>query len=566
MLLKKIVPLFVLSLLVVSCARYATLGGGQEDISEPINKSCVPENYSTQMNAGKVVINFDEYVVLKNFNQEFIASPIFSEKPQKIIRGKSIVLKFNLDSLKANTTYTLSFGNSIVDYRAGNVLQNYQYVFSTGEHIDSLSISGHLYMAEDLTPQKQVYILLYKDAGEYPLKNRKPDFVGKTDESGFFSINHIPAGKYTICALNDVNSNYKFDLPNEQIAFLDSSFILKTIAVQDTLNDSINVQAYKTVPESIDLYLFEEYYQNVYLSDYKRIDDYFLQLYYSEKLDSGIQVRFKDFEGQFMIEPNLSKDTFNIWITDTNFCKKDTLEMYLSHYKTDSLGVLSKFTDSLVFKGKTQKVSKKDTLLNIKTNLSKGTFDFYKQIRLKTAFPIQSIDTSKIQLYEKDGDSKKTITFDLQQDTVSIRKFSLLCELKEATDYQLQIAANTFVDYRGLGNDTLEFDFKTTDHASYGDIILNIKGLKETQKIIQLLDNGGKVLQTKFVNGQKSIHFEHLTVATYRIKLIEDQNANGKWDSGNYEEQRQAEKVLFFPRTIETKQNWTLELDWDLEL
>ncbi len=564
MLLKKIVSLFILSLLAVSCARYANLGGGLEDKSAPVNEVCVPENYSTQMNTGKIVITFDEYVVLKNFNQEFIASPVFNEKPQKIVRGKSIILKFNKDSLKPNTTYTLNFGNSIVDYRAGNILENYQYIFSTGAHIDSLSISGHLYMAKDLSPQKQVYILLYKDAEKLPLKNRKPDFIGKTNESGFFSINHIPAGRYTICALNDVNSNYQFDLPNEQIAFLDSSFVLKTVSVQDTLQDSTNVQAYKTLPNNIDLFLFEEYYQNVYISDYKRINNHLLQLYYSETLDSNIQIKFKEFDKGFIVEPNLARDTFNIWITDTNLCKKDTFEMYLSHYKTDSLGNLSKLTDSLTFKEKVQD-AKKDTMLNLKTNLSKSAFDFYKQIQLKTDFPVQNIDTSRIQLYEKDGEDKKEVLFDFQQDTINIRKFNLLCTLKEKTDYQLKIVPKAFVDYRGLINDTLKMDFTTTDNTLYGDIILNIKGLSGVQKIIQLLDNGDKVLQTKFVNQQKQIHFEHLKVSKYRIKLIEDRNANKKWDSGNYEEQRQAEKVKFFPNTIETKQNWTLELDWELE-
>lgn len=340
MFLKKANFILILVVVLASCARIVMPPGGKADKLAPVPKKSFPENRSANFDSDKIVIDFDEYVILKNFNQEFVSSPLFNENPEKILRGKSLILRFDKDSLMPNTTYTLDFGNSIVDFRAGNILSNYQYVFSTGDIIDSLSISGHVFWAEDLSPQEQVWVLLYKEYNDSTLSTTRPDFVAKTDAEGHFSINNIAAGVYGMAALKDVNNNFIFDLPNEQIAFLDTTFELKihdeqhaesyeeyieeldsnlllidTLALDvDTLefpedtahqlaidsveSDSLYSQDstvhYHTIPEHIDLFLFEEDFQNIYLQEYLRPSPFLVQLIFSQKIDSILGFRFEN--------------------------------------------------------------------------------------------------------------------------------------------------------------------------------------------------------------------------------------------------------------------------------
>ncbi len=568
--------IFLLFIFLASaCARYATLGGGAIDKSEPVNTKCYPQNYATQMNTGKILLTFDEYIVLKNFNDEFIMSPIFSEKPEKVLRGKSLMIKFNKDSLKPNTTYTLNFGNSIVDFRAGNVLENYEYVFSTGNYIDSLNLSGHLYKADDLSPQEKVYVMLYRDFNDSILSTSQPDFITKTNEQGYFNINHIAPGRYAIFALNDINSNYMFDLPNEQIAFLDSTFLVGTEPVSPSLtNDSLkqtkdSVLSYRTYPENIDLFLFEESHPNLYLKEYSRPNQYQLLLIYSQTNPHNLDIKIEGTSKGFVVEQKALKDTFNIWLTDSSLYQKESVEMLLKHQKTNNLGNLEWDTDTLVFKTQTDEKPKSKKELNdtliITSNLNGGRLDFYKNIYLTANFPIKSVDVEKIHLYQKNKDDFTPLNFKLQKDSINLLKYQILCPLEENTEYKIELEPNSFTDERMFGNDSLSALAQTTGLDDYSDIIIHFKGMKSSPYIVEILDNNEKVLKHHITENNSDVQFKYLNEGTYHIKLIEDRNRNGKWDTGNYQNQSQPEKVQFFKENIELKKGWSRELEWNIE-
>ncbi len=591
-----------------SCARIVMPPGGPADKTPPQIKESVPSNYSTHFLSDKIVIDFDEYVVLKGFNEEFVSSPLFNEKPEKILKGKSLVLKFDKDSLKENTTYTLDFGNSIVDFRAGNILRNFQYVFSTGDVIDSLKISGHLFNANDLKPQEKVWVMLYKDFNDSIFRTQKPDFIAKTDAAGFYSINNIAAGTYSMFALKDINSNFIFDLPNEQIAFLDSVFVLKidkdlidssatktdtlgldnptdTLAtVKDSLSkDSIiSKPKFKIYPDRIDLFLFEENFVNSYLSDFSRPKRYLLNLIFSEPQDSSLIFKIDSAEqNQWMIEPNFSRDTFDVWLVDTTLANRDSLKMFVDYLKTDSTLSLVQTRDTLafnykdkfVFKSKKQlKAEEKDSLIIKKTYLNcsanfqeQNPLDFYKMPSLTFDFPVDSVNISKISFYQKIDTVFVLQEIDIVKDSVNARKFWINQVLKEGTEYKVFIEPGAFVDYRALYNDTLEQVFKTTNISKYTEILLNVKGVDSNQVIIQLFNASEKIVATQIINSDTKLTFEHLIPGKYRVKLIEDTNQNGRWDTGNYKLLRQAEKVRYFKDEIETKPNWSHDIVWDLK-
>ena len=560
---------FLFGILFLSCARIVMPSGGPADTTPPKVKISTPVNYSTHFEADKISILFDEYIVLKDFNQEFVSSPLFKDKPQKVLKGKSIILKFDKDSLEPNTTYTLNFGNSIAGFRAGNVLEQFQYVFSTGDIIDSLHISGHLYWAEDLSPKEKIWVLLYKNFNDSILRTQRPDFVAKTDKDGFFSINNIAEGEYYITALKDINSNYIFDLPNEQIAFLDSTFSLSVEENEETdslkLDSNSTAKPYRIFPEQIDLFLFEEEFSNQYLSEYTRNGDYEFNLIFNEPYDTNLTLRIDQSDDkQWIVEPSLNKDTFNIWLIDTNLAKRDTLTLFLDYYKTnDSTHVLSFYKDTLVFQRKAQEKTN-DRILDLKSNISeKHSFDFYKTPYIRSTFPLRSVDLSKIKFYKKIDTTFTLVNTVLSPDSLNARQYNIDYPLEENTEYKIYIEPKAFTDYRTFSNDTIEHVFKTTSTERYTEIILKVQGVQQ-DLIVQLLDNKNNCLRESFLKTDSALTFKYLKPINYKLKIIEDTNSNKQWDTGNYNEKRQAEKVYFYTEPISTKANWSHDITWDL--
>jgi len=562
----------VLIMLSLSCARIVMPPGGTIDKTPPLPKSCSPENLNKQFTSEKITINFDEYIILKNFDQEFVSSPLLLQKPKKILKGKSLILKLNNDSLKPNTTYTLNFGNSIVDYRVGNILKQYEYVFSTGDVIDSLHICGHLYWAEDLSPQDDIWILLYENYNDSCLKTQKPDFIAKTNSEGYFSINHIAAGRYGIAALKDINNNYIFDLPNEQIAFLDTTFLLSTDKITNndsiSLNDSlISSPSFRVSPDSIDLFLFEEAFSNQYLSDYYRENRYCLSLIFNEKYDTTLNIRFENKNKQWILEPSAHKDTFNIWLTDTILANQDSLKLFLNSFKSNTSQELEENIDTLLFIYKPKKKKTLKHSLTIKSNfIAKGSFDFYKTPYIISSFPVDSLDISKLKLYRKEDTTFVPIQpLLIVKDSLNVRRYNIENTLDEDTEYKITILPNTFVDYRNWGNDSIESLFKTTSEKNYTKILLSVKGVKQEQIIIQLLSLSDKLIDERIITTDSILKFNYLKPVSYKIKMIIDDNRNNKWDSGDYKTKHQAERVKFYQESILTKANWEHEIIWDLQ-
>jgi len=146
-----------------SCAQQGSPSGGPLDEDPPVVVKSEPPNYSTFFETNKILITFDEYIVLNSVNQELIVSPPMEEQPEVKLKKKTLIIEFE-EALRINTTYTFNFGSAIEDLHEGNTLQNYEYVFSTGETLDSLSVKGTLQYAENLEkPEDPISIMLYSD-------------------------------------------------------------------------------------------------------------------------------------------------------------------------------------------------------------------------------------------------------------------------------------------------------------------------------------------------------------------------------------------------------------------
>ena len=219
----KYILLFLTPLLLMRCANVVAPTGGAKDITPPKVVEAQPANHSTGFDGHRIEITFDEFVTLNNASQQVLVSPPLSAKPDIKLSGKTVSVKFKED-LKPNTTYTIDFGEAVKDLHEGNQFKDYRYTFSTGEAIDTLTLQGKVLNADDKKPAAALLVGLYADTDSLfwqPVR-RAPDFIAKTDKEGAFRFHGLPEKHFLVFALEDMNSNLFYDLPNEKVAFLDT--------------------------------------------------------------------------------------------------------------------------------------------------------------------------------------------------------------------------------------------------------------------------------------------------------------------------------------------------------
>jgi len=438
----------ILVWLLYSCANIGSITGGDKDSIPPVMVSSYPLNRDTNFKDDKIQIRFNEYFDLKDINTEFMSSPPFVEKPDFKIKKKTLLIELN-EPLKDSVTYTFKFGNAITDFNEGNIIKNYQFIFSTHSFIDTFSIAGNLRNAFDLIVPKDALVMIFDDhADSIPFKSI-PSYLSKIDSSGNFSIDNIKSGKYKIFALEDLNTNMKAD-EFEARAFLDS-LILPEIRVSqkidslkagtivhDThdpslmdslLNDTVIISSvYTNIPSDLQLYLFKEDNLNQKILDVNRESRKRMGLVFQLPVKEGFSfkpINITLAEENLLIEKNRSLDTLVCWVTDTAVIGKDSLEVMVSFMKKDSSGQFVPATDTLFFTfrekqaddaWKRKQTAKKQVKEYIKLiyGTKENMVDINNHLLFEAPTPLNQIDTSKIKLFE----IKDTLTFDTKEQKI----------------------------------------------------------------------------------------------------------------------------------------------------
>jgi len=538
---------FIALLLLASCANIVTPSGGSKDLTPPVVVKSSPENYSTRFDAAIVTITFDEFIQLQDLRNHLIISPPIEQAPDIRTKGKSVIIKFKEAPIE-NTTYTINFGDAIRDITESNPIENFQYVFSTGDFLDSLSIKGKVENAFDLKTAKGMLVMLYycsstsSECDSLPYKEL-PNYFAKTNPSGAFKINNIKEGKYKIFALKDENRNYLYDLPNEQIAYLNN-----TIDPADS--------------SEILLSLFEEtkskqQLKKAYAEQYGKLTFIF------KEPTNNVRIRPLNFSSKKpweIVDYTKNKDTLHYWTT----LGIDTFVLAVSDNNPHLFQPT--FSDTV----KIVPVAKKENLkLSIKTNVNAAKpFDIYKDLQLTFSHPISNYQFSKVTITERiDTIRVDTIKYEVIYDDKALRRFQIKHPWEESGNYRLFITQGVFKDIFNLANDSLRIDFKIRSLKSYGNIKLQLSiPVPEHKYILQLLDNKENIIKEDIIKGTQEIIYKYLNPKKYKFKIIYDANDNGKWDTGNYIEKRQPEKVVYYPDQVNIRSNWDIVLEWELQI
>lgn len=574
-----------------SCANKGYPEGGPRDVTPPHVIAEQPVSFSKNFKRKNINIYFDEFVALKNINEKFIISPPQNKKPRVRLRARYIMVEFE-DTLRPQTTYSLDFADAIVDNNEGNPLGYYRYVFSTGNVIDTMELSGNVVNAGTNEPVLNAYVFLYENtADSVPLKEI-PAYMGRTDSSGFFRITNIRETDYKVVAVMDENRDYKYTPEGEQVAFLDSLVrpVVFPVVHTDTLeNDSVVTREYLAYgPNNLYLRMFLETSTQLYMVDEGRKERELLNFVFSipGKNDFAIELLDTVVEGKWYLpEVSSGGDTLNLWIRDSVVYRRDTLNFRLTYLRTDSTGIQVPYADTvkLVYTDKkTQEKNKRK-----KKEQEKPKIEFLKidlgigqEQDVNTGFylefdrPVTEDFMQAIRLSEKVDTVYEPVDFTLREDSIRIRRFYVEKKWKPEAQYQLQIDSAAIRDIYGHINDKVEKKFKVKALESYGMLNLSVEGT-DGQAIVQLYkpdskktEKGDKIFNVvaeKIVDKDGEITFDFLHEGKYRLRAILDKNRNGKWDPGLYLEKRQPEEVRYLPVEINIKQNFDVEQHFDLK-
>jgi hypothetical protein len=561
--------LLIAGTFLVSCANPVTPSGGPKDTAPPEFVKSEPPMHCRNFHEEKIKITFNEFIQLKELNNQVIISPPMTIQPEFKLKGKSLLIEIK-DQLKENTTYNIFFGSAIVDLTEGNPFENFQFIFSTGNVIDSLSIDGKVHNAFDLAPLKSVNIMLYTHSNDTIVFDSlpyfvKPFYMTKTDEAGNFSLKNLADQPYKIFALNDLNGNLIYDQPTESIGFIEDTIMATYIPprINDTIeNDSVNLE--KIVPPRTPE-------NRVKLAVFQEIDSIQKLLKVTVPKKNQILFIFKRPTHKLSVVP-LNKDIHELWSIAEFNENRDSISYWVKDIGIDSLHlkisendvILDTIKIALFRKSKGKKSESKDEKpekLEIKNNLKSNLIDLNKPLTLTFGYPLQKVDTAGIKFYEND-----TIPLKVKYsfaDSVN-RKITFDYRWKKATSYSILIYDSALVDIHNHKNDSLLIKFTSKSPEDYGNLSINLEvPATGINHIIQLISGGAVVRETQ-IKETGRVSFTYLNPGKHTLKVIFDDNNNGTWDTGDYIYKVQPETVRFFTEEINVRANWDVEEDWKL--
>ncbi len=606
-----------------SCARMGAPDGGWYDEKPPHVVASSPDDKATGFSGRKVRIYFNEFIKVENVSEKVIVSPPQLDMPDIKASGKRIDITLK-DSLIPNTTYTIDFSDAISDNNEGNPMGNYTFSFSTGEQIDTLEVSGYVLEAADLEPIKGILVGLYAvdDSLSQPTDSLEtfalaPDSmsakipspftekpflrVARTNGAGRFIIKGVAPGRYNAYALEDMDGNYMLSQKSEKLAFSHNVIIptWKPDIRQDTTwLDSLHIKGIERIhythflPDDIVLRAFTVPQTDRYLLKTDRSSADHITFYFTYGSDSLPKIKGLNFneENAFILEESEKKDTLTYWLRDTALVNQDTLRMEVCYEQTDTLGNLIWQTDTLDMLAKQsyakrlkqqQKEAeewhkKQDKLkkrgepydsimppkpLDMKFS-SPSKLDPDKNPSFQMPAPLAVVDTSRIHLYVKHDSLWYRAHYQLRE--TQHRKYELRAEWKPGFEYSMELDSAAFIDIYGNASVTMKRGFAVNTLDEYATLLMMLPEKKGQKMMVQLLNQSGEMVKEVATdNGQAEFFF--LTPGTYYMRCYEDGNANGKWDTGDYYEQLQAEKVYYYPDEIECRAKWDVTLTWNLQ-
>lgn len=565
----------------IRCANPVMPLGGEKDFTPPKVVHSTPEPNATNFKGRTVSITFDEFVKFDKFNQQSLISPAPPTKPEYRIKGKSVQVKFHED-LFDETTYTLFFGNAIVDLTENNPLEGFNFVFSTGPVLDSMSLAGTVVQAFNRKPAEGSFVMLYlRQHDTIPLDSLpfkiKPYYVAITDKQGRFRFSNLRNEPYYLFAIDDKNNNLLYDKGSESIAFADSMVfpVYKGRPVADTAADTVTSAKglirqrqiadsvyYASMPlQNLRMFAEVDSTQKLLRADVPRIGLIRFAFRYPAR---DIRIKLTD---------SLPEDFGLVEALNTN---GDTLFWHFRDGKADSLRLLvmqgEKVTDSLRLSLKPrQQLSRrtgqteKPNELKISSNISGQRLEPGSTFQLRFSEPVVHYAMRDTNVLFRGKDTLFNALEFKQADKAGL-VYELIAPVP-ATDENIRIIIpdSVFFGINSTVNAKMEFAFKIPPPSDFGNIKITIAELPGKPIILQLVDPKDDMVREMTITSAGTYRIEMLRQGKYRLKAIWDENKNKRWDTGDVVKRKQPEKVTYLEKDLDVRPNWDIEEEWTIK-
>ena len=544
-----------------SCANTTTPpSGGPKDTIPPVITEIYPVlgQINVPTHKTQLKIEFNEYVTVKDPKSLFLSPPL-EKSPKFKLKGKSVVVYFESD-LDSNKTYTLDLTNAIGDNNEGNMFPGFTLVFSTGERIDSMVITGIVQDCNSLKPLKGATVMLYKDHADSAIFLKRPDAAVKTDEWGFFCMRNIQDTVYRMYALIDENNNNKYDPESEKVAFIDT-LVKPVVVVNDSLPELMKYDMKDTASclarhTEFELNIFKEKPSKQMIVNKERVGErtaYITFMAPYAQIDSiwvsGVPA------DRLITQFNIMQDSLEIWINDPK-TQPDTMHLNVRYLKTDTLGVLNPFTEEIKLlkpkkapgKSSSRDIKKEDTLAVFTVDAKPENVEQYGFV-LEFKYPLvesafDSLIFRSINPRQQENIGAYTVT----QDSLNLRKYVVMPKEKLQTGYEyfLKVPHRKFKDINGFYNDSTEVKVTLPTDDKLSTMLLTLTNVDNKYIVDMLNEKRDKVLRSFIVDDDQTLTFPYIKAGKYSIRITEDINRNGVVDTGNLLEKKQPEKVKFY--------------------
>ncbi len=582
----------VSAVILAACASIGRPEGGPRDYTPPHFVRSTPAPGATNVTPKRMELFFDENVELDDAFNKVIVSPASKSTPVVRALGRRVTVEFR-DTLAANTTYTIDFGDAIKDLNEGNILDGFALDFSTGSDIDTLRISGMVFEARTLEPAQGITVAVTTNLSDTALTNVPMERIARTNQLGQFTVRNLKPGKYRVYAVNDVNRDRLWDR-SEDVAFYDHIVVPSSeqIMVTDTLqskegNDSIvSRQATRFTPDDVVLMWFNEDFKSQYIKDHQRPDRRRIVINMGTRSDSlpRININSGDYAGRridefSLLAANPTRDSLTYWITDPKLLAADTISLAIEHLATDSLSQLVWKTDTIPFiykapkenkkKDKDKDTAKSDSVPAVQAIgiqvLSSGSQDLSRPLSFRMSEPIATIDTA-MWTFEKLVDTTWT-ALDMPKiipiDELPLTDRRIYYDWEPGAKYRLSVDSAAIMSVYGTPSAKLKTELSVKRLDEYANLSFTMTPVDSLPMMVELLDPNDKAVRTARVDEKNRATFKLVTPGKYYARVFFDRNGDGIWTTGNVADSLQAEETAYYPKKIELRANWDNELEWD---
>ena len=522
-------------LLIAGCAQPGVPSGGPIDKSPPEVVKSIPINESVNFIGSSVQVTFDEYVQLNDINNQLIISPPLTQKPEISLKKKTLKIEFK-EALLENTTYSINFGEGVKDYNAGNILRNYIMAFSTGPELDSLYVSGKITDAFTSEGKENVKVMLYNTLEDSLPRTVKPYFFSQTDTEGNYNIKYLPEGAYKLFALEELDGDFLYNNMDENIGFLDTCLLL---SLSDTIAPVVNIS------------MFNEELDYGYISSVKTDSTGVFKIAFSSPQRDVLAFHKTETDSINIVSKlNGGKDTLFCYtkLGEPIYVHRTDKRFLTAEVLIDTLEIMSYDLAEVYALNKSTKITSK---------IGRQVLPDQKLI-FESSLPIKALDSSKIKFIY--SDSLAVLSYQLS--VLDEFHFMVKTKVLPKKAYRLEFFPGGISSiFQLIESDSTVFKWNVLEEKDLGEIIMKLN-LNSSNQLVQLTNRKGEILHAVTTQVGETISFKNLKPASLYMKLIEDENQDKCWTTGNYDLKRQPEKVHQFPQKLEVRANWSQEFIW----